>query len=49
LQRQLLVSLQQRIMQMLKEALAASRSLTRDEAEQLAWQQIEEELIHLFT
>ncbi len=48
-QRQLLVSLQQRIMQMLKEAFAASRSLTRDEAEQLAWQQMEEELIELST
>jgi GAF domain-containing protein len=46
-QRQLFATLQQRITQMLKEAFAASRSLTRDEAEQLAWQQIEEELIQL--
>jgi hypothetical protein len=46
-QRQLLVTLQQRIMQMLKEAFADSRSLSRDEAEQLAWQQMEEELIQL--
>jgi hypothetical protein len=46
-QRQLFATLQQRIKQILNEAFAASRSLTRDEAEQQAWQQIEEELIHL--
>jgi hypothetical protein len=46
-QQRLLVTLQRRITQMMQEASATSRLLTRGEAEQLAWQQIEEELIHL--
>lgn len=46
-QQRLLVTLQRRITQMMQEASAASHLLTRSEAEQLAWQQIEEELIQL--
>src|SRR5207249_7574054 len=46
-QQRLLVTLQPRIRHMLQEAVATSRLLRRDEAEQLAWQQIEEELLHL--
>jgi hypothetical protein len=32
---------------MLQEAFIDSRPLRREEAEQLAWQQLEEELLHL--
>jgi hypothetical protein len=46
-QRQLFATLQHRIKQMLQEAFLDSRSLRREEAEQLAWQQLEEELLHL--
>ena len=46
-QRRLFATLRHRITQMMKEAFTASRSLTPDEAEQLAWQQIEEELLQL--
>jgi hypothetical protein len=46
-QQQLLVTLQRRITQMMQEASAASRLVTRGDAEKLAWQQIEEELIQL--
>ncbi|HEX6557673.1 MAG TPA: GAF domain-containing protein [Ktedonobacteraceae bacterium] len=46
-QRQLLATLQRRITKIMQEAAATSRLLTRAEAEQLAWQQIEEEFIHL--
>jgi hypothetical protein len=45
-QRQKFVTLQARIKQLLQEAFASSRLLRREEAEQLAWQQIEEELLH---
>lgn len=46
-QQRLLVTLQRRITQMMQEASATSHLLMRSEAEQLAWQQIEEELIQL--
>jgi hypothetical protein len=46
-QQRLLVTLQQRITQMMQETSAPSHSLRRNEAEQLAWQQIEEELLQL--
>lgn len=46
-QRRLFATLQHRIKQMLQEAFIDSRSLRREEAEQLAWQQLEEELLHL--
>jgi GAF domain len=45
-QRQKFATLQHRIKQMLQEAFVTSHLLRRDEAEQLAWQQIEEELLH---
>ncbi len=45
-QRQKFATLQHRIKEMLQEAFATSHLLRRDEAEQLAWQQIEEELLH---
>jgi GAF domain-containing protein len=48
-QRQLFATLQHRTQRILQEAFATSHSLSREEAEQLAWQQLEEELLHLFT
>jgi len=48
-QRELFATFQQRIIVVMKEALNTNRLITRIEAEQLVWQQLEEELIHIST
>jgi hypothetical protein len=44
-QRRLLITLPRRIPRIIQEASSNSRLIARSEAEQLAWQQVEEELI----
>ncbi|HYU76340.1 MAG TPA: hypothetical protein VEL31_27015, partial [Ktedonobacteraceae bacterium] len=48
-QRELFATFQQRIIVVMKEALNTKRLITRIEAEQLVWQQLEEKLIHIST
>ena len=45
-QRTYFVTFQQRVTALMRQAFNASRPLTRMQAEQLVWQQLEEELIH---
>jgi len=45
-QHRLFVTFQQRILEVMKKSLNAGRAVTRMEAEQIVWQQFEEELIH---
>ncbi len=46
-QQVLLASFQQRVIALMKEVSNERESLTRTQAEQLVWQRLEEELIHI--
>jgi len=46
-QRVLLTSFRERVIALMKEAAKEEQPLTHAQAEQLAWQQLEEELIHI--